>query len=170
MIASLQVPFETGPGEAEHRLLFEGGSKRGGTEQGAIQCSEWYFMGNWEGSGKEGKKAQMGLASTGTFYSKDSPVLSRERRTQGKERETELLKLLSYLWSWDSFSKEGGLLGPKDTQFSLFSSPHLRYVCTITSTATPAEESELDEEEALQVLCMSPSLSQLRNFFVSEGL
>lgn len=63
----------------------------------------------------EGNKALMGLISMVTFYNKDLPVLSRERRRRGKEQETELIKLLSHLRSWDSFSKEGGLLGPKDT-------------------------------------------------------
>lgn len=52
-------------------------------------------MGKWESSGKEGKKTWVGLASTGTFYSKDSPALSRERRRQGKEQETELFKVPS---------------------------------------------------------------------------
>lgn len=38
LITSLQVQFETGPGEAEHRLLFEGGSKHRGIErEGALQ-------------------------------------------------------------------------------------------------------------------------------------
>lgn len=57
----------------------------------------------------------MGLISTVTFYNKTLPALSREGRRQGTEQETELIKLLSHLRSWDSFSKEGGLLGPKDT-------------------------------------------------------
>ena len=63
----------------------------------------------------EGKKALMGQTSTVTFYNKDLPALSREGRRQGKEQQTELIKLLSYLRSWGSFSKEGGLLGPKGT-------------------------------------------------------
>lgn len=74
----------------------------------------------------EGKRAPTGLISTVTFYKKDLPALSRER--QGKERETELIKLLSHLRSWDSFSEEGGLLGPKDARFPPLSYPHLRGV------------------------------------------
>lgn len=51
-ITSLQVRFETGPGEAEHRLLFEGGSKHGGTErEGALQCYESEKVGRKESTG-----------------------------------------------------------------------------------------------------------------------
>ena len=53
----------------------------------------------------EGKKAPMGLIATVTFYNKDLPALSREGRRHGKEQEAELIKLLSHLRSWDSFSK-----------------------------------------------------------------
>lgn len=78
---------------------------------------------NWEGN-----KALMGLISMVTFCNKDLPALSREERRRGKEQETELIKLVSHLRSWDSFSKEGRLLGPKDTSFPPFSYPHLTYV------------------------------------------
>lgn len=49
LITSLQVQFETGPGEAEQRLLFEGGSKHEGTKrEGALQCYESEKLGRKE--------------------------------------------------------------------------------------------------------------------------
>lgn len=76
----------------------------------------------------EGREGLMGLIPTVLFHNTALPALSREGRRQGKEQEAALIKLLSHLRSWDSFSKEGGLVGPKDTCFHPFSSPHLRYV------------------------------------------
>lgn len=83
----------------------------------ALQLRKW-----------EGRKVLMGLISTVMFHNTALPALSRGGRRQGKEQEVELIKLLSHLRSWDSFSKEGGLVGPKDICFHPLSSPHLRYV------------------------------------------
>lgn len=83
----------------------------------ALQLRKW-----------EGREVLMGLISTVMFHNTALPALSREGRRQGKEQEAEFIKFLSHLWSWDSFSREGGLVGPKDTCFHPFSSPHLRCV------------------------------------------
>lgn len=73
-------------------------------------------------NGKKGSSA--GAESHGGFTIQ--PYLLSAGR--GKEQEAELIKLLSHLRSWDSFSKEGGLMGPKDTCFHPLSSPHLSCV------------------------------------------
>lgn len=110
MINSLQVPFETGLKEAQGCRMQDVGRE-------ALQLRKW-----------EGGKVLTGLISTVMSPNTAYPALSREGRRQGKEHEVELIKLLSHLRSWDSFSKEGGLVGPKDTCFHPFSSPYLSYV------------------------------------------
>lgn len=52
----------------------------------------------------------MGLISTVTFYNKDLPALSREGGKQGKEQETELIKMLSHL---GQLQQGGWALGTK---------------------------------------------------------